>query len=212
MVVAAEGAGADAALTAGCSISSSCLPVSVKRPGSCAGTVVDSAAPADVPARPVPWVGAGTTALAVKSAAAASRSEGIAPVIKRSAPGVVPAVVVHCVPVVPIESPVTPAPSKTAVPTDSEARAPRQIRAAKPDSGIRIPSRPRHYGPAVNQPRGIGGDVNNIGASRLNADIRVLRRHGLLRRSLKIAGFLRSPAHHLYGIHHILLLVVVGVA
>ncbi len=30
--------------------------------------------------------------------------------------------------------------------------------------------------------------------------------------ALKIAGFLRPPAHHLYGIHNILLLVVVGVA
>jgi hypothetical protein len=39
-----------------------------------------------------------------------------------------------------------------------------------------------------------------------------LRRYGLLRRGLKIAGFLRPLAHHLYGIHHILLLVVVGVA
>ena len=56
MVVAAEGARADAALTAGCSVSSSRLPVSVERPGSCAGTVVNSAAPADVPARSVPCV------------------------------------------------------------------------------------------------------------------------------------------------------------
>jgi hypothetical protein len=39
-----------------------------------------------------------------------------------------------------------------------------------------------------------------------------LRRYGLLRRAFKIAGIFRFLAHHLYGIHHILLLVVVGVS
>jgi hypothetical protein len=39
-----------------------------------------------------------------------------------------------------------------------------------------------------------------------------LRGYGLLWRGLKIARFFRSLAHHLYGIHHIRLLVVVGVA
>jgi hypothetical protein len=39
-----------------------------------------------------------------------------------------------------------------------------------------------------------------------------LRGYDLLRRGLKITGFFRPLAHHLDGIHHILLLVVVGVA
>jgi hypothetical protein len=39
-----------------------------------------------------------------------------------------------------------------------------------------------------------------------------LIRYGLLRRGLKIAGSLRALAHHLHGIHHILLLVIVGIA
>jgi hypothetical protein len=34
----------------------------------------------------------------------------------------------------------------------------------------------------------------------------------LLRRALKIARFLGSLAHHLHGIHYILLLVVIGIA
>jgi hypothetical protein len=34
----------------------------------------------------------------------------------------------------------------------------------------------------------------------------------LLRRGLQIAGLLRTLAHHLHGIHHVLLLVVVGVS
>jgi hypothetical protein len=44
MIVAAEGARACAALTAGCSVSSSRLPVSLESPSGCAGTVVNSAA------------------------------------------------------------------------------------------------------------------------------------------------------------------------
>jgi hypothetical protein len=39
-----------------------------------------------------------------------------------------------------------------------------------------------------------------------------LRGYRLLRRSLKIARRLRPPAHHLHGIHHIRLLIEVGIA
>src|ERR1700719_202346 len=114
--------------------------------------------------------------------------------------------------VMPVESPMTPAPPKAAEPTDSEAESERQVRTAEPDPRIRIPSRPRDDRISVDQPRIIRGNVNDRWISRLNDDVRVLRRHGLLRRGLKIAGCLRSPAHYLHCIHHILLLVVVGVA
>src|SRR5271157_1360781 len=137
--------------------------------------------------------------------------EGV-PVIKRPAGRVVPGMVIHRVSVMPIESPMTPAPSVSAVEADSEADSEREVRAAKPDSGIRVPSRPRSYRASVNQPRIIGGDVNGIRVGRLNTDRRVLRRYGLLRCALKIAGIFRFLAHHLYGIHHILFLVVVGIA
>ncbi len=145
MAVAAEGAGADAALTAGCSVSSSRLRVSVERPGRCAGTVENSTAPAvcsaacDSPR----WRMRNSAAAAVKLRRAACHPVEGVPVIKRSAPGVVPAVVINCVSVMPIESPMTPAPSKTAEQTDSEADSEREVRAAKPNSGIRVPSRPR---------------------------------------------------------------------
>jgi hypothetical protein len=39
-----------------------------------------------------------------------------------------------------------------------------------------------------------------------------LIRYGLLWSGLKIPGILRAPAHHLDGIHHVLLLIVIGVA
>src|ERR1700732_3747265 len=106
----------------------------------------------------------------------------------------------------------TPAPSISSVEADSEADSVRQVRAAIPDSGILVPSRPRLYGPSVNQPWIIFGDVNDFGTGRLDDDGRVLGRYGLLRRGLKTASFLRPLAHHLNSIHHILLLVVVGVA
>src|ERR1017187_5418500 len=203
MVIAAEGARACAALAAGFSIASSSLPVSVERSGCgcCAGTAVNSAASA-----------VSSAARTISSAACASAAGEIAPVIKRSAPGVVPAMVVHCVSATPIESPMTPAPSITSEEADSEAASELHVRAAKPDSGIRVPSRPRHDGTSVNQPRIIRRDVNQVGISGLNINRRTLPRNSLLRRGLKIAGCLRSPAHHLYGIHHIRLLVVVGVA
>src|SRR5208283_1215950 len=187
MVVAAEGAGFDAALAAGFSVSSSSLGVSVERLDGCAGMVVNSATHA-------------------------STSVEVVPVIKRAALGVVPVVVIHYDSVMPIESPLRPAPSIAPEEADSESRSEREVRAAKPDSGIGVPSRPRHYGTSVNRPRIIRGDVNDIGASRLNDDRRALRRYRLLRRGLKIAGFLRPLAHHLYGVQHVLLVVVVGVA
>src|SRR5208282_451167 len=202
MVVAAIGARLDAFFPAGCSVSSRSLGVSFERPGGCARTVGGSSARAGFPAgRPVPCFASVNSAAVV----------GV-PVIKRPARRVVPGVVISCVMVMPIESPMTPAPSKTSIPSDSEADSPREVRPAKPDSGIWVPPRPRHYRTAVHHPRVICWDVNDVGAGRFNGDRRILLRYGLLRRALKIAGFFRSLAHHLHGVHHILFLVVVGVA
>src|ERR1700730_18425112 len=105
-----------------------------------------------------------------------------------------------------------PAPSISSVVAHSAAAPRREGRAAETDSGVWIPLRPRHEGTAVNLPRIIRGDVNDLGTSRLNDDGRVLGRYGLLLRSLKIARFLSPLAHHLYGVHQILFLVEVSVA
>src|SRR5467141_2152155 len=189
---------------------------------SSAAIAVNSTALAGVPAgRSVPFVVAGTisapvavksAALAVNSSALASPSVKVVPVIKGVAPGVVPVVVISYGSVVPIRSPMMPAPSITSVEADSKADSERQIRAAIPNSGVWVPPRPRYYRTSVNQPRIIRGNVNDIGLGRLDDDGRVLRCYGLLGRARKIAGFLRALAHHLHGVHHILLLVVVGVA
>src|SRR5271157_1933955 len=212
MVVSAKGSRVDAALTLWFTVSSSRLGVSAERMGRCAGTVVNSSARSGVPiGRPVPRVG-GTSAFAVNSTGSSPASVVVVPVVKRAAPGVVVVVVIVYVSVVPIASPMIPAPSPTSEPTDSKADSEPEGGAVIPDSGIRVPTRPRHDGISINHPRIVRGDVNHLGVSRLNDDRRVLRGYGLLRRGLEIAGFLRPLAHHLYGIHHILSLVVVGVA
>src|SRR6266849_4973539 len=199
MVVAAEGAGADAALAVRWRVTSGSLVVSVERPARCPGPVEPSAALASSgPVKP-------------SATLASTAIEGV-PVIKRSAMGVVPVVVINCVVVVPIESPTTPAPSITSEEADSETGSEGEIRAAIPYAGIWVPSRPRHDGPPVNYPRIICGHVNNLGIGRLNDDGRALGGHGLLRRGLKIAGISRPLAHSLHRIHYILFLVVVGVS
>src|SRR5271167_3521543 len=222
MLVAAQGARADAGLAVRFTVSSRGLGIPVERLGRCAGAVVDPAVRGRVfvpgPVRLAGMSGvftavAGHSALHVRCyAPLASSSVVIVSVVKRGCPGVVPVVVINYVSVMPVESPMTPAPSKTAEETDSEADSEREVRATKPDSGIRVPVRPRGDWVSVHHPRVVGGNVNDFGVGRLNDDRRTLRRYGLLRRGLQVAGCLRPLAHHLYGIHYILLLVVVGVA
>src|SRR5271155_791257 len=202
MVVVAESARPDAALTPRRSESSSSLGVSFERSRSPAGPVVDSAAAV-----------AARAALHVPcNAPLASAAVVIAPVVKRVAPGVVPVVVINCVTVVPIKSPIAPAPSITSEEADSKTDSERKVGATKPDSGIWVPARPGDDGISVNQPGIVCGDINHIGAGRLNLDGRAFVLHCLLWRALEVSGSLRFLAHELYRIHHILLLVVVGVA
>src|SRR5580704_5549816 len=222
MVVAAEGTRADAALTARFSVSSSSFVVSFKWPGRWGGTLFNPSGTAGVrTGGPVPFIAAGTISslvaakcavVAAKFAARFSSSVVVVPVIKRGAPGVVPIVIMNYDSVMPIGPPMMPAPTITSVVANAEADSERKVRAAIPYSRIRIPPRPRHYGVPVNNPRIICGNVNDLGTSRLDDDVRVLRRYDLLVRILKIARFLRAPAHNLYGIHQVLFLVVVSVA
>src|SRR6266478_3323044 len=215
MVVVAEGARARTALTPGFSVSSTCFVVSFKRARRCAGTVGFAASLASVLAGwPTLFVAAGTirAAVAVSSAARVSASIVVVPVIKRGAPGVVPVVVISYGPVMPVRSPMMPAPPISSVEADSEADSVRRVQPVIPDSGILVPSRPRLYAISINQPWIIFRDVDDVGAGRLDDDGRVLGRYGLLLRILKFARFLRALAQRLYGIHHALFLVVVSVA
>src|SRR5882724_4308168 len=215
MLVVAEGPRARTALTPRFSVSSTCFVVSFKRAGRCAATVGFAASLAGVLAAwPTLFVAAGTirAAVAVNFTARVSPSIVVVPVIKGGAPGVVPVVIMNYDSVMPIGPPMMPAPTITSVVANAEADSERKVRAAIPYSRIRILPRPRHYRVPVNNPRIVRGDVNDLGTSSLDDDVRVLRRYGLLLRSQKIARFLRTLAHHLYGVHHVLFLVVVSVA
>src|SRR5258708_2766741 len=214
MAVAAESARARTALTMGFSVSSSSVIVSCERPGRRAGTVFSPVAAAGVRiGGPVPFIAADTISApaAAKSAARVSASIVVVVVIKRIAPRVVSIVIMNNDSVMPIGPPMTPAPAVTSEVADSEADSERKIWTSIPDPGIPIPPRPRRDRAAVNHPRIIRGDVNDLGTSRLNDDGRVLRRYGLLLRILKIARFLRALAQYLYGIHNVLFLVVVSI-
>src|SRR5271157_6288463 len=189
MVVAAKGSRVDAALTLWFTVSSSRLGVSAERMGRCAGTVVNSAARSGVPVgRPVPRTsaGRGSAAFAVNSTGRAFTSVVVVPVVKGVAPGVVPVVVINHDSVMPIRPPVVPAPFITSQPADSEADSEPEEWIVIPDSGIRVPPRPRNNGISVNHPRVVSRNVNHLGVSRLNDDRRVLRSYGLLRVVLRV--------------------------
>src|SRR5580658_2226720 len=192
-----------AALTAGFSVSSSRSVVSVERHGPCTG-MVENPAIAAIALRSVLHV-SGYARLAAGPVVIVS-------VIRRPAHRVVSCATVKGVSVMPIESPMRPPPSKTAEPTDSEADSEREIWPAKPNSRIWVPERPRSDRVSVNHPGVIRRNVNHIGTGRLNDDGRALVGYGLLLCGLEIAIFLCLLAHYLHGTHHILLLVVVGVA
>src|SRR5580704_8918769 len=180
------------------------MVVAAERVWRCAGVVVNAATTAVTRAT----AAANVVSHAVITAAAIV----VAAVVKRIAARVVAVVVVDHGMAVPVGSPVAPAPAKAAEETDSETNSKEKVRAAKPDSGIWIPIRPRGYGIAVHHPGIVGWNVNNIRLRGLNDDRRTLVRHGLLLRALQISRLLGFLAHHLNRIHHVLLLVVVGVA
>src|ERR1700721_1884258 len=148
---------------------------------------------------------------AFKSPSATAAIE-VVTVIERSAARKIPVVVIEHVVVMPVESPVAPSPSEAAKPSNSKSQAERKIWPTKPDSRIGIPSWPGDDGISINRPWIVGWNINHIGLSRLNIDVRTLFGDSLLRSRLQVARVLRFPAHDLHRIHKVLLLVVISVA
>ena len=111
----------------------------------------------------------------------------------------------------PVRAPVVPAPSISAIKSDSEPEAKRKVRAAEPDSRIVVPIRPRRDCVSVDRPRVVGRDVDHLRIRRLNDDGGALGLHGLLVGGFQIAGGLRFLAHDLNGVHYVLLLVVIRI-
>ena len=114
MVVVAEGARAGSALTAGFGVSSSGWCISFERSGVSTGRLKTSLRPTEP---------AAACCSRTKSAAHTPSSIVIAAVVKGPALRVVPVMVIDGVAVIPIESPIRPAPSKTAKEADSESNS-----------------------------------------------------------------------------------------
>src|SRR4029077_4712070 len=96
-------------------------------------------------------------------------------------------VVIGDSPVVPIGSPVMPSPAKATEVSDSKTQPEREVRAAIPNSRIRIPSRPCDHGTSVNQPWIISGNIDHFGIRRFNNDCLSLGRYLLLWRAFQIS-------------------------
>src|ERR1700693_3848222 len=112
----------------------------------------------------------------------------------------------------PVVSPVSPAPAKSAKEADPKAEAKRDSRAANVESRIGIPARPDSDRPSIHQPRVILRHVNNFGIGGFDHNGLPLLFHLFLRCAFQVARLLRAVAHYLHSIHHVLLLIDVGVA
>jgi hypothetical protein len=96
--------------------------------------------------------------------------EGIV-VDENSAVGDVSAVVKHDPVIVPIVSPVSPAPTKSAKEADSKAQAKRNSRNSKVKSRIGIPARPNPDRLSVHEPGVILRNVNHLRVSRFDHNV-----------------------------------------
>src|ERR1700757_1112290 len=204
MVVAAERSGMDVALPVRLGKTAGFMGVPFKRPRRTAGTVVHIAVGRKISVwRPEAFV--------ARCAGSASSPAVIdVAVVKGCAMRDKSLVVVDGIVVMPVVPPVVPAPPVPAEVTDAKTDAKEQVRSAEPDSRIGIPSRPGYDSRTVHDPGIIGGHVHNVGCRRFDNDRRTLRGDGLLLSGAEVARLLRFLAHHLNGVGHILLLVVIG--
>ena len=123
------------------------------------------------------------------------------------------AVVVEHDPVgMPVVSPVSPSPAKPAKKTNSKAKAKLDSWTGKEQSRIRVPSRPDTDGRSIHEPRIILRNVNNLRVRGLDHNGLPLIAYLLLRCALQVSRLLRTVAHYLNRIHHLLLLVDVSIA
>src|SRR6202453_4385510 len=210
VVITTEAAGARAGLAAGLIESARGLSVPVERRVAPAGIIVNAAVSAGTAAPS--FAARAFTVHVVSDTAFAAAAVVIVAVVKGIAARVVTVVVKNYGAAAPAYAPVAPTPSEAAVESDAEAdSSPIKRRAAPPDTWVGVPTRPSGYGIPVHQPWIISGDIDHVGLSRLDDDVRVLGLHGLLRCVLQVAGLLGFLAHHLNRVHYTLFLVVISV-
>src|SRR6202051_4826859 len=127
-----------------------------------------------------------TRAAAVRSGSAMKSTGAIevAAIDENSAMGGIGAVIEHDPVVMPIVSPVSPAPAEPAKKTNSEAEAKLNSRNPKIKSWIGIPARPDADGRAIDEPRIIFRYVNSVRFRGLDHNLLPLRVHLFLRVAL----------------------------
>jgi hypothetical protein len=190
MTEAAESARANSALAVRLAIAASGSVITDERLWCSFGMVVDTAS--------VPAVA--TEALWPSFAAfmhipRVSASIESTAVIKRPASRVIPRMVEDRVVVMPIETPVVPAPSVVTKKSDAEANSEEEGRTVVPDAWIGIPTGPSDNGASVHNPGVICRNIDNFGADGLDLYIGTFRGYVLLRCGVEIARLLRTAAH-----------------
>src|SRR5580692_808983 len=133
-------------------------------------------------------------------------------VVKRPAGRLIPRVIENGVVVMPIETPVVPAPPVAPKEPNAEANSEEQRRSVIPNTRIGIPTRPGDHRASVYDPGIVRGNVDNFRVNCFDLDVGVCGRYGLLRRGIQISSFLRAAPHNLNSVHHGLFLIVIGVA
>src|SRR6202035_4788817 len=112
----------------------------------------------------------------------------------------------------PVVSPVSPAPSKSAEVSDPKSHTEREPDAAPKNSRHRIPSGVRHYRRPINQPRIVGRHVHHLRIGRFDDDCVSLRGHTFLFCAIEMSRLLSLLTHLLDAIGDILWLVDIGLA
>ncbi len=83
--------------------------------------------------------------------------------------------------VMPIGPPMMPAPTITSVVANAEANSEEQGRAVIPNARIRIPTRPGDNRTSIDDPGIVCRNIDDVGADRLDLDVRTFCSYGLLR-------------------------------
>src|SRR5271156_1566600 len=158
------------------------------------------------------WTGAAETRIARTVEASSRRIEAV-PIHDRPAVrDVSVVVVVHSATVVPIVSPVVPAPAEAAKKSNPKAEPKSDSGAVQEKSGIRIPTGEHGQRIPVHQPRIVFGYINHVCRCRFNDDRLSLGFYFLLGRGTQVAGLLSLLPHNLNRLSQVLLLVQMGVA
>src|ERR1700687_641903 len=133
-------------------------------------------------------------------------------IVENSAAGFVTVVVEKDAMVMPVISPVPPAPAKPAKETDSKAQPPGEPWPREVQSGIPVPAGPDPDGRSIDEPRIILRHINNFRIRGLDHNGLSLLFHLFLRGALQVPRLFRTVAHYLNSIHHLLFLVDVSIA